>query len=158
MSIKTVEIVADLLASFAKATVTDAMDPNIRLFPADGVLKEALFAHPRDLGKPARVVFTQKLPKLELGERLVLLFDTALSDGIPPGERQKSDGVDFRVEIQKNVLFTRHQTLSRWIQGAADLTRWAGKEVGGKESGKKTHFEIFPLRETTCHLNARLRD
>ncbi len=131
------EIVADLLASFAKATVTDAMNPNIRLFPADGVLKEALFAHPRDLGKPARVIFTQKLPKLELGERLVLLFDTALSDGIPPGERPKSDGVDFRIEIQKSVLFARHQTLSRWIQGAADLTRWAGKEVGGKESGKK---------------------
>lgn len=129
MSIKTVEIVADLLASFAKATVTDAMNPNIRLFPADGVLKEALFAHPRNLGKPARIVFTQKLPRIEPGERLVLLFDTALSDGIPPGERQKSDGVDFRVEVQKNVLFARHQTLSRWIQGAADLTRWAGKEV-----------------------------
>lgn len=129
MSIKTVGIVADLLASFAKATVTDAMNPNIRLFPADGVLKEALFAHPRDVGKPARIVFTQKLPQIELGERLVLLFDTALSDGIPPGERQKSDGVDFRIEIQKSVLFARHQTLSRWTQGAADLTRWAGKEV-----------------------------
>ena len=129
MSVKTVEIVADLLASFAKATVTDATNTNIRLFPADGVLKEALFAHPRDVGKPARFVFRQNLPQIEPDERLVLLFDTALSDGIPPGERQKSDGVDFRVEIQKSVLFARHQTLSRWTQGAADLTRWAGKEV-----------------------------
>jgi hypothetical protein len=67
--VKTVEIVADLLASFAKATVTDAMNPNIRLFPADGVLKEALFAHPRNLGEPARIVFTQKLPKTALAKQ-----------------------------------------------------------------------------------------
>lgn len=127
MPATTVAVVVDLLERFPSARVDGAAATEIRRpVPSDGVLRDALFTHPGD-PTPARVAYALDLPPVAPGERLLLAFDTALSDGIPPDGRARLDGVRFSVEIDGVEAFARVVDRSHWEPAALDLTAHAGR-------------------------------
>ncbi len=122
-------VVVDLLATFGSATIRDTAAVELRR-PArvDGLLRDALFLHPKE-GLRAEVSFDLDLPRVLAGERLFLVFETALSDGIPESGELRPDGVVFTVALDRRVVFERRVTRSLWIPGWVDLTQDAGRNV-----------------------------
>jgi len=124
----TVDVVADLLNDFASARVRDTLSTEVRRpSSASGVKQDALFEHPLDGSKPARVEYDLSLPEVRDGNALVFAFDIAIADGIKQGTGE--DGVRFRVEVDGRVLFDQSTVELRWQSFALDLTEFAKSKV-----------------------------
>jgi hypothetical protein len=127
------EVVADLLpllGSLRQVRVQDASAFEVRRpVPANGVLQNAFFLHPKAPGRPARAEVAVPLPRVPPGGRLLLAFDVALSDGIPMAERAGIDGVRFGVDVDGQPQFRADWRECRWQPAAVDLTAQAGRTV-----------------------------
>ncbi|MCX6359490.1 MAG: hypothetical protein NT029_06785 [Armatimonadetes bacterium] len=121
----------DLLALYPKARTSRASFPTVRRpSPADGVLRDGLFLHPAVIGQPARAEYTLPLPPAANEGRLLLVFETTLSDGVKMADPDlKPDGVQFGVEVEGDAIFRRDCVTSKWQPACVDLTGWAGKTV-----------------------------
>jgi len=72
-------------------------------------------------------IFAEYRLKLPPAAPIVLTFANAIRDhsaAEPP-----SDGVTFRVWAGEEKLFARHTDSKRWLEGEADLSRFAGKTI-----------------------------
>lgn len=89
-------------------------------FPA-----RAIFQHPPVEGGDGRVVFELDLPPMQDGDGrdLVLLFDTAMKTDL------SDDGVEYRIEIDGEEVFSRRQSTMPLVPARIDLRPWAGRPV-----------------------------
>ncbi len=125
---QTVTLGIDFLQQFPNAKVDDALECNVRpQASAAGELRDALFEHPLNLARPARVRYSLDLPPVREGELLTLAFETALSDGI--SLQGGTDGVRFAIDIAGERVFERDCREIRWTPAALNLNRFAGKHV-----------------------------
>lgn len=126
-----VSVIQNLLTQTPKAIVQDASTVEVKdATPAGGVLQSALFEHPRAVGRPAQVTFPLRLPRMARGERLLLAFDVALSDGVPwKTANPAPDGVGFAVRVNGKLAYFQVWKKSEWHPGAVDLTASAGQQV-----------------------------
>src|SRR5207249_3627596 len=107
------EVLLDLLDAFRPDAVRDALSCEVRRpASAAGVKEDALFEHPKEITRPARVDYRVTLPAITSDDLLLLVFDIALSDGIKPGTGE--DGVRFSIEIDGKQYFAREITERRW--------------------------------------------
>lgn len=124
----TVEVVTDLLKEFDPARTQDCLECGSRpTASADGDRRPALFEHPRNPDRLARVLYDVELPKLDPGELLLFAFSIAIADGarLDAG----ADGVGFSVEVDEKQMFSRDWNRNRWEEGAIDLSGFAGRKI-----------------------------
>ncbi|MEO8425506.1 MAG: CARDB domain-containing protein [Verrucomicrobiota bacterium] len=130
-AVPSAEVVADLLETFDPTLAREVLSCEIRRpATASGVKKSALFEHPLAVDKEARVEYKLTLPANESGDRLLLAFELALSDGIDfnkPGI--VVDGVRFAVEVDGERLFEQEWKEIRWQAFAIDLNPFAGRSI-----------------------------
>ena len=121
-------------------------------FTVDGVqrgtTKRAISMHPPWRGGGG-TIFAEYRLKLPDTTPISLTFANAIRDHAatePP-----SDGVTFRVRAgpaggeDEKVLFERHTASKKWLDGKADLTAFAGKEIV-----LRLESHPGPKRNTTC--------
>ena len=118
------------LASFAVAPVTR------------GATKRALVMHPpwRPGGGTIFAEYAVKLPRTR---PITLKFANAIRDHT--ADEPPSDGVTFRVWVGDEVLFERHTDSKRWVDGQADLSDYAGRQIL-----LRLESHPGPKRDTTC--------
>ncbi|UCD49861.1 MAG: hypothetical protein JSW27_20320 [Phycisphaerales bacterium] len=107
-----------------------------------GSTKQALVMHPP--WKPGGgTIFAEYRLALPETRPITLLFANAIRDhsaGEPP-----SDGVTFRVWIDKKAVFERHTDSKQWVDGTVDLSAYAGRQVL-----LRLESHPGPKRDTTC--------
>jgi len=117
-------------ANFSKLSVTR------------GTTKHAIQMHPP--WKPGGgTIYAEYLLKLPDVTPLKLVFANAIRNHTatePP-----SDGVTFRVWAGDEKLFERHTDSKIWVDGQADLSKFAGKEIL-----LRLESHPGPKRDTTC--------
>ncbi len=107
-----------------------------------GATEEALIMHPpwKPSGGTIFVEYRVALPKTE---PIVLKFANAIRDN--SASEPPSDGVTFRVWIDKTVIFERHTDSKRWLDATVDLSAYAGKQVL-----LRLESHPGPAHDTTC--------
>ncbi|MEW6355323.1 MAG: hypothetical protein AB1696_03280 [Planctomycetota bacterium] len=109
---------------------------------ARGVTKPALQMHP-PWQPGGGSIFAEYRVKLPDEKPIKLLFANAIRDSAPT--EPKSDGVTFSVWIGDEKVFDRHSDSKVWLDGEADLSKFAGKEVL-----LRLESHPGPNRNTTC--------
>ena len=107
-----------------------------------GGTKNAIHMHPPWKPKGG-TIFAEYLLKLPDITPLKLTFANAIRDHTeaePP-----SDGVTFRVWAGNEKLFERHTDSKIWLEGQADLSKFAGKKIL-----LRLESHPGPKRDTTC--------
>ena len=93
------------------------------------VHKRALFAHPpwrvRVKGKAPAKTFGRFSVAIPAGHQAVLELAVGLRDAVDG----RSDGVQFRVEVNGEAVFDEFWTKSEWKDVSVPLDKWAGKTV-----------------------------
>jgi hypothetical protein len=110
-----------------------------------GKVLQAFQMHPpwRPGGGTLFAQYRLRLPKVK---PIVLKFSNAIRDHT--ATESPSDGVTFRVwggANGKEKLFDRHTNSKTWVEGKADLSRFAGKEIL-----LQLESHPGPRRDTTC--------
>ena len=107
-----------------------------------GTSKHAIDMHPP--WRPGDgTIFTEYMLKLPDTTPIKLTFANAIRDHTetePP-----SDGVTFRVWAGDQKLFERHTDSKKWLDGQADLSRFAGRKIL-----LRLESHPGPKRNTTC--------
>ncbi|MBN2139094.1 MAG: hypothetical protein JW720_14900 [Sedimentisphaerales bacterium] len=107
-----------------------------------GIPLDAIIMHPP--WKPAGgTVFAEYGVKLPNVTPIVLHFANAIRDTGPA--EPPSDGVTFRVWVGDEKVFERHTDSKKWIEAAADLSAFAGKQIL-----LRIESHPGPKRDTTC--------
>jgi len=107
-----------------------------------GATKYSIHMHPPWRGDGGTIFAEYKL-KLPNAKPIRLTFANAIRDHTttePP-----SDGVTFRVWIDKQKLFERHTDSKTWLPGEVNLTPFAGREIL-----LRLESHPGPQRNTTC--------
>ena len=94
------------------------------------VLKKGIFAHPpwrvaQDKGDEPVRAFGRYRVALPARHKATLEFSVGLRDGVD----ERSDGVQFRVEVDGEAVFDEVWKESKWKAASVPLDRWAGREV-----------------------------
>jgi len=107
-----------------------------------GATKQALVMHPP--WKPGGgTVFAEYAVRLPRTRPITLRFANAIRDHT--ASEPSSDGVTFRVWVDDKVVFERHTDRKRWVDGAADLSDYAGRQIL-----LRLESHPGPKRDTTC--------
>ncbi|MFH1719354.1 MAG: hypothetical protein ABIF19_18530, partial [Planctomycetota bacterium] len=107
-----------------------------------GATKDAIVMHPP--WKPGGgTIFAEYVLQLPAVTPIKLVFANAIRDHTPP--EPASDGVTFRVWAGDEKLFERHTDSKKWLDGEADLSRFAGKRIL-----LRLESHPGPKRNTTC--------
>ncbi|NOZ22925.1 MAG: hypothetical protein GXP25_17750 [Planctomycetes bacterium] len=107
-----------------------------------GATKPAIQMHP-PWQPGGGTIFVEYRVKLPEEKPIKLLFANAIRDSAPT--EPKSDGVTFRVWAGDKKLFERHTDSKIWLDGEADLSKFAGKEIL-----LRLESHPGPKRNTTC--------
>jgi len=94
-----------------------------------GRLINALFLHPKVIGNPTLAATQIQLPKTVAGERILLRFQTGISDGIPQNATPPPDGVLFSCRVEGEFKLQRLQKTAEWQPATVDITEFAGRNV-----------------------------
>jgi len=122
--------VRESMADFARRPVTR------------GATKQAIVMHPP--WKPeGGTVFAEYMLKLPDITPIKLRFANAIRDHT--AAEPAGDGVTFRVWAGETKLFERHTDSKKWLDGQADLSRFAGKQIL-----LRLESHPGPKRDTTC--------
>ena len=134
-----VRLSTDLLPHFARTMPANNPALAIRN-PAisRGVLLPSLFIHPNAGGNPTHIETVIAMPVATVNERIILRFQTGISDGIPVNVQPPPDGVIFRCRVDGQVKWSRYQQKARWEPAAIDLTEFSGRQV-------KLEFQTDPV-------------
>jgi hypothetical protein len=125
-----------------QGTVGESMVNFARYSVTRGSTKQAIVMHPP--WKPAGgTVFAEYMVKFPDVKPITRNFANAIRDHTIA--EPASDGVTFRVWAGDEMLFERHTDSKIWLDGKADLSRFAGKQV-------LLRLESHPgsKRNTTC--------
>ena len=107
-----------------------------------GTSKHAIDMHPP--WRPGGgTIFTEYMLKLPDVVPIKLTFANAIRDHTE--QEPPSDGVTFRVWAGDRKLFERHTDSKKWLDGQADLSRFAGKKIL-----LRLESHPGPKRNTTC--------
>lgn len=107
-----------------------------------GTGKEAITMHPAWRGA-AGTVFADYVLKLPKTDRIEFRFANAIRDN--SAEEPASDGVAFRVWVGSEKLFDRFTDSKEWVEGRADLSRFAGGRIR-----LRLESHPGPKNNTTC--------
>ncbi|HUS91980.1 MAG TPA: hypothetical protein VM695_09020, partial [Phycisphaerae bacterium] len=107
-----------------------------------GTTKRAIAMHP-PWQPGGGMIFAEYRLTLPEGGPITLTFANAIRDH--SAEEPASDGVTFRVWVGQEKLFERHTASKTWLDGQADLTRFAGRTVL-----LRLECHPGPKRNTTC--------
>ncbi len=107
-----------------------------------GTTKKSIAMHPTWRGG-AGTIFAQYKIKLPDTKPITLSFSNAIRDITPP--EPPSDGVTFRVWVGDKILYEKHTDRKIWIDGVADLSEFAGREIT-----LRLECHPGPKRDTTC--------
>jgi len=94
-----------------------------------GRLLDAIFLHPTLSGSPTRAATQLQLPKIAAGERILLRFQTGISDGIPRGVTTPPDGILFSCRVEGEFKLQRLQQTIGWQPATVDITEFSGRNV-----------------------------
>ena len=94
-----------------------------------GRLLDAIFLHPNVIGPPTRAATQLQLPKIAAGERILLRFQTGISDGIPRGATPPPDGIFFSCRVEGEFKLQRFQKTAEWQPATVDITEFSGRNV-----------------------------
>ncbi|MFM7187953.1 MAG: hypothetical protein ACKO14_09070 [Armatimonadota bacterium] len=94
-----------------------------------GRLLNALFLHPKVIGNPTLASTQIQLPKAATGERILLRFQTGISDGIPQNPTSLPDGILFSCRVEGEYKLQRLQKTAEWQPATVDLTEFTGRNV-----------------------------
>ena len=107
-----------------------------------GTSKHAIHMHPP--WRPGGgTIFTEYMLKLPDVVPIKLTFANAIRDHTK--QEPPSDGVTFRVWAGNEKLFERHTDSKKWLDGQADLSKFAGKKIL-----LRLESHPGPKRDTTC--------
>lgn len=109
---------------------------------ARGATKAAIHMHP-PWKSGGGTVFAEYRLRLPETKAVKLVFSNAIRDNTE--KEPKSDGVTFRVWVGEEKLFERHSDSKVWLDGEADMSRFAGQEVL-----LRLESDPGPNRNTTC--------
>ncbi|MBN2314179.1 MAG: hypothetical protein JXM79_09635 [Sedimentisphaerales bacterium] len=91
-----------------------------------GATKDAIMMHPP--WKPGGgTIFAEYLLQLPKLKPIKLMFANAIRDH--SATEPASDGVTFRVWAGDEKLFERHTDSKQWVEGEADLSKFAGQRI-----------------------------
>ncbi len=107
-----------------------------------GETRSALNMHPPYRGG-AGTVFAEYRLQLPAAAALKLMFYNAIRDSAP--KEPVSDGVTFRVWVNRQMLFEHHTTAKVWQPGEVDLGKFAGQEIT-----LRLESHPGPKKNTTC--------
>ncbi|NLH15002.1 MAG: hypothetical protein GX455_00335, partial [Phycisphaerae bacterium] len=107
-----------------------------------GTTKKSIAMHPTWRGR-AGTIWAQYILKLPDTKPIVFSFANAIRDITPP--EPPSDGVTFRVWASGKMLYEKHTNSKIWIDGAADLSEFAGREIT-----LRLECHPGPKKDTTC--------
>ena len=94
-----------------------------------GRLLDAIFLHPTLGSTPTRAATQLQLPKIAAGERILLRFQTGISDGIPRGVTPPPDGILFSCRVEGEFKLQRLQQTIGWQPATVDITEFSGHNV-----------------------------
>jgi hypothetical protein len=88
-----------------------------------GVERSAIFAHPpwKGFRGATRGEYDVALPG---ADGLALTFAVGLRDGV-----EQTDGVQFRIEVDKKVFYERTRDATRWLDARIDLASYRGRKI-----------------------------
>ncbi len=104
--------------------------------------KKSLAMHPT-WRNGAGTIFAQYKIKLPDTKPITFSFSNAIRDITPP--EPPSDGVTFRVWVGDKTVYEKHTDSKIWIDGAADLSEFAGQEIL-----LRMECHPGPKKDTTC--------
>jgi hypothetical protein len=105
---------------------------------ARGAVRDAVVMHPPYLNGRIGTVLIEYPLRLPAGGPIRLRFGNAIRDHRPEAGEPPSDGVTFRVRVlpleapageQGEVVYEKNSAAKTWLDGEADLTRFAGREI-----------------------------
>ena len=123
-----ITIAYDFGDHFRDAKVADALSAKPGQWTSGGIKKRGFSLHPTQKNAIARYEVT--LPSIAPGERLILTFSAGLNDGLKTDDpKNPFDGVRSSVKIEGKQIFSADLSETRWVDGAADLTSFAEKQI-----------------------------
>ena len=127
------EIVYDLVKNYRSAEIVNCAE----VFAADvrgnpdmkySLLKRCLFLHPPSgEATAATASYSLQLPRLGTKEKLLLLFAVGLRPGWREADKERADGVIFRVLVNGEKAFEELWDRDGWCFSAIDLSRHSGE-------------------------------
>jgi len=136
-----VKVVMDFLNSFGSATLSKPIvDVSLRQSTCGGITSPSLFQHPVVATQPSTVSYQLELPRSTGSQKLFLVTDTGLADGIQWGQLD-ADGVRFLIRINDQVVLDQTLTECRWIHHCIDLNPFQNRKV-------KVDFITLPGQNT----------
>ena len=119
----------DFVDRYADAKVTNAINPDATTHVCGGISRRSIFLPPSSCDETA-ATYKVTLPVVEKDERLVLVFSMGLVDGLKVDDPEYPfDGVTFVLRVDRQERFRLDLREKKWLDGAADLTSKAGKQV-----------------------------
>lgn len=136
-----VKVVMDFLNSFGSATLSKPIvDVSLRQSICGEISSPSLFQHPVVGTQPSTVSYQLELPRSTGSQKLFLVTDTGLGDGIQ-WEQSDADGVRFLIRINNQVVLDQHVTESKWIHHCIDLNSFQNRKI-------KVDFVTLPGKNT----------
>jgi len=134
-------VLDDLMARWQTGVVLDTLSPTtVRLVRSGGVARVGGWLHPTE--RPARIVFTVQLPRVDSGDKLVVCAWAGVDDAARRDDPQNPhNGVSARLLVDNQLLAQVECRTSGWQPLSAELTSYAGKSV-------RLAFEIDSLGNT----------
>ena len=124
-----VSTVYDFVEHYADAKVTNAINPDATTHICGGISRRNIFLPPSSCEETA-ATYKLTLPAVEKDERLVLVFSIGLVDGLRFDDPEHPfDGVTFVLRVDGQERSRLDLREKKWLDGAADLTSKAGKQV-----------------------------
>jgi len=123
-----ISVVYDFVDHHSDAKIANALSSGVSPSIAGGMEKKSFSLHP--VAGETTATYKVGLPKINPGERLVLMFSAGIRDGVKTDEPEHPfDGVSFAVRTQGKEGFTTDLRETKWVDGSLDLTSWAGKQI-----------------------------
>jgi hypothetical protein len=136
-----VKVIMDFLNGFGSATLSKPIiDVALRQSTCGGITSPSLFQHPVVATQPSTVSYQLELPRSTGSQKLFLVTDTGLADGIQWGQLD-ADGVRFLIRINNQVVLDQTLTECKWIHHCIDLNPFQNRKI-------KIDFITLPGRNT----------
>ncbi len=125
------EVICDLVEQFGNGKAENALEASVSQRETSGkVTAPGIFLHPLPDGEAVWRV-SLALPKLQPTERLILVSDLGLRDGIPWGDPTKPacNGVDFQIRIDGRTFLAKTVESPGMKPVSCDLSVFHGQTV-----------------------------
>ena len=129
------DVLCDAIEEFGTAEVANSPRAHVGNVREDPQLKSPLlnrylFLHPPGGANAiATAAYSVALPRVRVGENIVLLFAVTLRPGWREAGKGHADGVVFRVLVNQESVYQQLWDRDGWCFAAVNLNQYAGKTV-----------------------------